>query len=95
MQEDFSGLDSTLMGSAFAIVIALLVVVLVLLIVSMASAPKPRLRVGQSPRDHAAEADIEDNDIDQMIEARDERRRRMGKPTIGDELEAAVKRGER
>jgi hypothetical protein len=79
-------------GTAFGIAIAVLVLVLVVLIVSMASAPKPRLRVGQSPRDHAAEADIEDSDIDQMIEARDERRRRLGKPGIGDELEAAARR---
>lgn len=95
MQEDFSSLDSTAVGSAFAIGITLLVIVLFLLIASMARAPKPRLRVGQSPRDHAAEANIEDHDIDQMIEARNERRRRMGKPEIGDELEAAIRRGRR
>jgi hypothetical protein len=79
-------------GTGFAIAIAVLVIVLILLIASMAKAPQPRLRVGQSPRDHSAEADIEDNDIDQMIEARDERRRRLGKPGIGDELESAIRR---
>lgn len=78
--------------SAFAIVIGLLVVLLVVMIATMARAPQPRLRVGQSPRDHDAEADIEDHDIDQMIEARNERRRRLGKPEIGDELESAVRR---
>ena len=80
------------MGTAFAIAIALLVLLLLVMIASMASAPKPRLRVGQSPRDHAAEADIEDHDIDQMIEARNERRRRLGRPEIGDELESIVRR---
>ena len=42
--------------------------------------------VGRSLRDHEAEADIEAHDIDEMIEARNERRRRLGKPDIGDEL---------
>jgi hypothetical protein len=79
-------------ASAFAIAITVLVLVLFLLIASMAKGPKPRLRVGQSPRDHAAEADIEDHDIDQMIEARNERRRRLGRPEIGDELESIVRR---
>jgi hypothetical protein len=78
--------------SVFAIAIALLVLVLVVLIATMARAPQPRLKVGQNPRDHSAEADIEDHDIDQMIEARNERRRRLGKPEIGDELEAALRR---
>jgi hypothetical protein len=71
------------------------VIVLFLLIASMSRAPQPRLRVGQSPRDHGAEADIESSDIDQMIEARNERRRRLGKPAIGDELEAAIRREKR
>jgi len=77
---------------AFTIGIVFLVIVLFVLIASMARAPQPRLRVGQNPRDHSAEADIEDHDIDQMIEARNERRRRLGKPEIGDELEAAARR---
>jgi hypothetical protein len=69
-----------------------LVLVLVVMIAWMAKPPQPRLLVGQSPRDHAAEADIEDHDIDEMIEARNELRRRLGKPEIGDELEESVRR---
>ena len=77
---------------AFGIAIGVLVLILVVLIALMAKPPQPRLKVGQSPRDHAAEADIEGSDIDQMIEARNERRRRLGKPEIGDELEAEIQR---
>ena len=72
--------------------ILVLVFVLFVLILFMAKPSQPRLLVGQSPRDHAAEADIEDHDIDEMIEARNERRRRLGKPEIGDELAAALER---
>jgi hypothetical protein len=42
--------------------------------------------VGGSLRSDAAEAEIEAVDIEQMIEARNERRRRAGRPDIGDEL---------
>ena len=76
----------------FGIVLGVLVLTLMVLIVVMAKPSQPRLKVGQNPRDHAAEADIEDNDIDQMIEARNERRRRLGKPDIGDELAADIRR---
>ena len=68
------------------IIIGVLVVVLVVMIVFMSTPPKPRLLMGDSPRDHGADAEIEDSDIDQMIEARNERRRRLGRPEIGDEL---------
>ena len=42
--------------------------------------------VGKSLRNPEAEAEIEANDIDQMIEARNDLRRRAGKPSIGDDL---------
>ena len=45
--------------------------------------PKPSRRHG---RDYGAMAEIEDNDIAQMIEGINERRRRSGRPLIGDEL---------
>jgi hypothetical protein len=80
---------------AFGIAITVLVLVLIVLIVLMANPSKPRLLVGQSPRDHGADAEIEDNDIDQMIEARNERRRRLGRPEIGDELIEELRRGTR
>jgi len=77
---------------AALIAILLLVVVLFVLILFMANPVKPRLLAGQSPRDHGAEADIEDHDIDEMIEARNERRRRLGLPEIGDDLVADLER---
>jgi hypothetical protein len=76
----------------FGVVMGVLVLVLVVMIISMAKPSQPRLRVGQSPRDHGAEAWIEDNDIDEMIEARNERRRRLGWAEIGDELERDLRR---
>lgn len=79
----------------FTIAIGVLVVALVVLILFMARPSQPRLLVGQSPRDHGADADIEDHDIDQMIEARNERRRRLGMPEIGDELAEELRRHSR
>ena len=75
--------------------ILVLVFVLIVMIAFMAKPSQPRLLVGESPADHAAQADIEDHDIDEMIEARNERRRRLGKPEIGDELAAAIRRDAR
>lgn len=76
----------------FAAAMLVLVIVLIVLIASMATPAQPRLLHGQSPRDHGAEADIEDNDIAEMIEARNERRRRLGRPEIGDDLERELQR---
>jgi len=45
-----------------------------------------RAIVGGSLRSDEAEAEIEAVDIDQMIEARNERRRLAGRPDIGEEL---------
>jgi hypothetical protein len=77
---------------AFTIAIAVLVVALFVMIALMSKPSQPRLKFGQSPRDHGAEADIEAGDIDQMIEARNERRRRLGRAEIGDELERDLRR---
>jgi hypothetical protein len=72
--------------------ILVLVFVLFVMIALMAKPAQPRLLVGESPEDHAAQADIEDRDIDEMIEARNERRRRLGKPEIGDDLARDIRR---
>ena len=48
--------------------------------------------VGRTEQDEEAQAQIEAEDIDQMIEARNDIRRRRGLPTIGDDLEAEVRR---
>ena len=74
------------------VAILVLVVILVVMIAFMARPVQPRLLAGQSPRDHAAEAEIEDHDIEEMIEARNERRRRLGRPEIGDDLAADLER---
>jgi hypothetical protein len=75
----------------FAIVLGVLVIVLLVMIAYMATPAQPRLRFGESPRDHGAEAWIEDHDIDEMIEARNERRRRLGWPELGDDLERELR----
>ena len=48
--------------------------------------------VGRSLRNPEAEADIEAGDVDQMVEAQDEMRRRAGRPSVGDELEREARR---
>jgi hypothetical protein len=70
----------------FAIALGVLVLVLLVLIMFMATPAQPRLKFGENPLDHEAVASIEESDIDQMIEARSERRRRLGRPDVGDEL---------
>jgi len=47
--------------------------------------------VGGSLRNPAADAEIEAVDIEQMIEAQNEMRRRRGVPDIGDELAEQLK----
>ncbi len=56
------------------------------------SHPRPRRRHG---RDYGAMAEIEENDIGQMIEGINERRRRSGRPEIGDELAEELRRRSR
>jgi hypothetical protein len=68
----------------FGGMIAALAVVVIL--ASMFDPRTGRQIVGGSLRSDAAEAEIEAVDIDQMIEARNERRRRAGRPDIGDDL---------
>ena len=70
-------------------ILALVVVVI------LAGAFHPRTGrkiVGGSLRSDEAEAEIEAVDIDQMIEARNESRRRRGLLEIGDELEFEIRR---
>ena len=40
----------------------------------------------------AAQADVEEHDIDEMLAARDALRKRIGKPSLADELEADARR---
>ncbi len=54
--------------------------------------PRGHERLG-AVRSHATEAEIEDEDIAQMLEARNAIRRRQGKPLLGDELVEELRRG--
>jgi hypothetical protein len=72
-------------------------VVLLVLVMALAR-PHPRQRFGEAAdrsareRSLAAQADVEDDDIEQMIEARNAIRRRRGLPELGDELAAQLRR---
>lgn len=56
--------------------------------------PKPRRRRRHGP-DYGAMAEVEENDIGQMIEGINERRRRNGRAEIGDEMAAELLRDSR
>jgi hypothetical protein len=79
-------------------VAALLVVLLVAGLVSVSRAGRPaREHSAQRRREQAIETQIlvEEHDIGEMIEARNEIRRRRGKPAIGEELgERALRPGD-
>jgi cbb3-type cytochrome oxidase subunit 3 len=68
-----------LLGSVASFAVLLVPV----LLARSAHAPAPRRRHGI---DHGAMAEIEENDIEQMLDGLAERRRRNGKPSLGDEL---------
>lgn len=65
-------------------------VVLVGLVLAL-SRPRPHERLG-AERSHAAEAEVEEHDIAEMLEARNAIRRRRGRPEIGDELLQELRR---
>jgi hypothetical protein len=64
----------------------ILALVIVVLLAGLFHPRSGRQIVGGSLRSDEAEAEIEAVDIDQMIEARNERRRRAGRVEIGEEL---------
>jgi hypothetical protein len=57
--------------------------------------PKPQRRRRRHGLDYGAMAEVEENDIGQMIEGINERRRRNGRPEIGDEMAAELLRDPR
>lgn len=69
-----------------------LLFVLAVLALGMFHPRSGRQIVGKSVRSDEAEAEVEATDIDQMVDARNERRRRAGRPEIGDDLEREVRR---
>ena len=54
--------------------------------------PRPDRRRRRGGRDYGAMAEVEENDIGQMIEGINERRRRNGRPEIGDEIADRLRR---
>ena len=87
------------MSAALLIVIGVALVVMVLAL-TVGRGPggrrPPRSVSGMAEREHAAatQFEVEEHDIEEMIEARNALRRRIGKPPIGDEL-AEEARGNR
>lgn len=63
-----------------------------LVVVILLATPRRRPPRSSQERSLEAQADIEDSDIDQMIEARNAIRRRRGAPEIGDDLLAELRR---
>ena len=57
---------------------------------ALGARPAGRRISDTSHPDYGAQAEIEAHDIDQMIEARNDLRRRTGRPQIGDELAAEL-----
>ena len=84
------------MDTSLLIVLGGLLLLLILLALAAA-------RYGQMPRSisgarereaaMAAQMDVEEHDIEEMIEARNALRARIGKPPIGDELAEDARRG--
>ncbi len=66
-------------------------VVLLALVLALAR-PRPHERLG-AERSFAAEAEVEEHDIEQMLDARNAIRRRRGLPELGDELAEQARRG--
>lgn len=84
------------MGSTLVIVLGVLVLLLLVLAIVAARAQGSRdtgwlSGVPERERAMAAQADVEEHDIEQMIEARNALRRRIGRPPIGDELAEEVR----
>lgn len=68
---------------AVLVLVAAAVVVLVLLVALLGR--RERTREPRGP-DYGAMADVEARDVDDMLDAIDERRRRGGRRSVGDEL---------
>ena len=85
------------MGVVFLIVGVLAVLMVVVLVVGRNPGGRrrpPRSISGRAERENAAAAqfEIEEHDIEEMIEARNALRARIGKPPIGEELAEEARR---
>ena len=82
---------------ATAVIIVLAVLLLLLVGLAVASGRASKLPDSVTGRAHreaamAAQADVEEHDIEEMIEARNALRARIGKPPLGDELAEDARR---
>jgi hypothetical protein len=77
-----------------AFIVLLLLLVLMIARASRRSWSRGGVGSGMAEREEAArvQAEIEERDIGQMLEGRDALRKRMGKPSIGDELADEARR---
>ena len=85
---------------AAGIFIALAVLLLLLIALAVASGRSSRLPASMTGEAHreasmAAQADVEEHDIEEMIAARNALRARIGRPPIGEELGDEALREER
>ena len=80
--------------SAVLIVLGGLFVLLIVIAVLSGRRSMPDSLSGAAHREAAmaAQADVEEHDIDEMLAARDALRKRIGKPSLADELEADARR---
>ena len=76
------------MTATAVIIIGALLLLTVLAIAASRGRPRAGSTSGMAERERsmAAQADVEEHDIEEMIEARNELRRRTGRPSIGDDL---------
>ena len=67
--------------------IALLVLFVLVVLLGLAGLPRERRRaMGERERAIAAQLEVEEHDIEEMLEARARMRRERGMPSIGEEL---------
>lgn len=70
----------------------LLLVVIAVVSGRRSSVPDSLSGVAHREAAMAAQADVEEHDIEEMLEARDALRKRIGKPSLADELEQDARR---
>ena len=82
------------MSTVLIVLGGLFLLLVVIAVVSGRRSSLPDSLSGAAHREAAmaAQADVEEHDIDEMLAARDALRKRIGKPSLADELEADARR---
>jgi hypothetical protein len=87
------------MSAALIIVLVVLAIIMIGALVVGRGGARPRARSvdGRAEREAAlaAQADVEEHDIEEMLEARNALRKRIGRPPIGEELAEDARREDR